>query len=438
MNRERYSLFFKYVIPSLLSFALSGVYAIVDGLFVGNSIGDTGLSAINIAYPMVSLLQALGTGLGMGGAVLYSVCDGEGHKDRAENFARASIGLLLRVSAVTTALLYVFAKPLLIFLGARGELVPMGLEYLRIIILGGTLQIFATGVVPITRNLGGASFSMITMVGGFALNIALDWFFVWVLEMGMFGAGLATIIGQGLTALLGLAYILVKAPSLLRLSVSASISGAGRICRVGLAPFGLTLCPIVSMAMMNKAAIINGGENALACYACVAYSLTIVYTLLQGVGDGCQPLMSRCYGEGDEEGLRFYTGLAHICAAGISLICMAVLWLLRDRLGYIFGTSAHVNLMVGACMPIFIAGLVFLGYTRVVTSALYATEKSLQSYILVYSEPLFRLVLLLSLPILLGTDGVWWSESLGIILCAALGFALSRSNISNKKVKKPQ
>ena len=69
--------FFSYVIPSVLAFALSGVYAIVDGFFVGNSVGDSGLSAINIAYPVVALIQALGTGYLMGGSVYYSICRAE-------------------------------------------------------------------------------------------------------------------------------------------------------------------------------------------------------------------------------------------------------------------------------------------------------------------------------------------------------------------------
>ncbi len=69
--------FFYYVIPSVLAFALSGVYAIVDGFFIGNSIGDAGLAAINIAYPVTALLQALGTGIGMGGAVQYSIHRGK-------------------------------------------------------------------------------------------------------------------------------------------------------------------------------------------------------------------------------------------------------------------------------------------------------------------------------------------------------------------------
>ena len=65
-------IFFQYVIPSILAFALSGIYSIVDGFFVGNQVGDAGLSAINVAYPIVALIQAAGTGIGMGGAVCYS------------------------------------------------------------------------------------------------------------------------------------------------------------------------------------------------------------------------------------------------------------------------------------------------------------------------------------------------------------------------------
>ena len=75
-------IFFQYVIPSVLSFALSGVYAIVDGFFIGNRIGDLGLSAVNIAYPIVGVLQALGTGIGMGCAIYYSIYKAVEKKNR--------------------------------------------------------------------------------------------------------------------------------------------------------------------------------------------------------------------------------------------------------------------------------------------------------------------------------------------------------------------
>ena len=84
-------LFFRYVIPSVLSFALSGVYAIVDGFFVGNSAGDLGLSAINMAYPLVAVLQALGTGIGMGGAIYYSIYKAEKKEELAKRFAAGAL-----------------------------------------------------------------------------------------------------------------------------------------------------------------------------------------------------------------------------------------------------------------------------------------------------------------------------------------------------------
>lgn len=148
MQKNHKALFFQYVIPSIIAFALSGVYAIVDGYFVGNTIGDVGLSAINIAYPIVAVLQALGTGIGMGAAA-------------------------------------------------------------------------------------------------------------------------ATIIGLALTS-------------------------------------------NVSLVLINRFSAFYGGEKAIATYACVSYIICIIYLILQGVGDGSQPLMSRYYGEGDKSSLKETRRLAYI------------------------------------------------------------------------------------------------------------------------------
>ena len=84
------TLFLRFVIPSILAFALSGVYAIVDGFFVGNSVGDNGISAINIAFPIIALIQSSGTGIGMGGAVYFSIFRAEGKPEKRTRFPRAS------------------------------------------------------------------------------------------------------------------------------------------------------------------------------------------------------------------------------------------------------------------------------------------------------------------------------------------------------------
>ena len=156
--------FLKYVVPSVLAFALSGIYAIVDGFFVGNSVGDVGLSAINVVYPVVTLMQSAGTGIGMGGAVMWTVRRAEGQKEDGDVYVGTALRLLLLTSIVLTAVILIFMDPVLSFLGAEGTIRPLGEAYLRIMVYGTTFQVFATGIVPLIRNNGGASFAMVTMI----------------------------------------------------------------------------------------------------------------------------------------------------------------------------------------------------------------------------------------------------------------------------------
>ena len=204
MNNRR--TFFQYVIPAVLSFALSGVYAIVDGFFVGNSIGDAGLSAINIAYPITAVLQAVGTGIGMGGAVKYSILKAEGNEKKARQYIAGAAWLMLLFSVVLTAAVFFSSEKILSALGASGELLTLGNEYIKVIALGTVLQVFGTGLVPFMRNYGGSFWAMVAMVCGFITNIVLDYTFVWIKDAGMYGAALATIIGQGVTMAVALVY----------------------------------------------------------------------------------------------------------------------------------------------------------------------------------------------------------------------------------------
>ena len=127
--------FLKYVIPSVLSFALSGIYAIVDGFFVRHSVGDIGLSAINVAYPVSAILQAAGTGIGIGGAVFYSISMAEKKEERAEDFTAVTLWMLIICSVILTVLTLGFNTPILRLLGAEGELLSLGVEYNTVIAL---------------------------------------------------------------------------------------------------------------------------------------------------------------------------------------------------------------------------------------------------------------------------------------------------------------
>ena len=194
-------IFFQYVIPSVLSFALSGVYAIVDGFFIGNSIGDLGLSAVNVAYPVVGVIQALGTGIGMGGAIYYSIYKAEKKEEQAKNFIAGALWVLMISSVLVTILAFLLNGTLLRLLGAGGGLLALGEEYIAVIALGASTQVIGTGLMPFIRNQGGSFYAMVSMIAGFISNIILDYLFVWILGQGIPGAAWATVIGQGVTML---------------------------------------------------------------------------------------------------------------------------------------------------------------------------------------------------------------------------------------------
>ncbi len=424
MSKSHGKTFYSYVVPSVLAFALSGVYTIVDGFFVGRSVGDIGLSTINIAYPVVSLLQALGTGIGMGGAVLYTLNLSSGKQGEAKKYLRCTTVLLLAVSALLTVLLFFTMTPVLRLLGATGEMVTLGEEYLEYIVTGTVFQIFATGVVPIIRNNSGAKFAMGTMIAGFLCNIALDYLFVWVFEWSVAGAALATIIGQALTALGGFVYLAHHKIPVWGIETKGTGKGIKDIFKIGIAPFGISLTPLISHLFMNRFSVQYGGEVAVASYACIGYVFAIVCLLVQGVGDGSQPLVSQYYGQRKMKAVLQTRKLAYRTAAVLAALCIAGLYAARGLIGPLFGASAAATESVASAMPVFLSGYLFLAFSRVTTAVFYATEKVGYSYMLVYIEPVFQVLLLLILPRFWDQTGVWWSMPLAQILTAATAAVL--------------
>ena len=407
MNTALNKKFFSYVIPSVLAFALSGVYTIVDGFFIGQSLGDVGLTAITLAYPVSALVGAIGTGLGLSGAIRFTILNAQGEtKKRQECFSGTTL-LMLIVAGLLTALLFGFTEPILHLLGANGDTLGLCAEYARVIALGAVFQLLATGFVPFIRNMGGATVAMIAMILGFVTNIVLDYTFVWVLNQGMAGAAWATIIGQAVTMVVAVIFFLVKKSSLRLPGFRELCSLWKEVLKVSLSPFGLTFSPTITLLLMNRFLLLYGNKQAVAVYGCIGYITSILYLLLQGVGDGGQPLISHYYGEEDRSSVQATQKLAYLTAAVITVVCMLGVYLARAKIGTLFGVSAETNVGIMQYLPFFLATLLFLAFVRITTSYFYATEKNALSYLLVYAEPVGTLLMLLILPPLLKLTGVW-------------------------------
>lgn len=426
--------YLRTMLPAVLAFAFSGIYAIVDGFFVGQYIGDSGLAGINIAYPMTALLQAVGTGIGMGGSIHMSIRLGRGEDDQRQRFLGTTVSMLLIATLVLFLLLWSLHPHLLRLFGATGSVYDCGLDYIRIIILGTPFQVFSTGLAPIFRNLNRSLFAMCAMLAGFITNIVLDAVMISILGLGMTGAALATIIGQGVTAALCLAMLIVTERKLPRKLLIPEGWAVSRIITTGISPFGLTMSPNLIIMLVNLGAAQYGGELAIAAYAVVSYVAVVIQLILQGVGDGSQPTMSLYFGEKRIRELHLICKLAYsialISSVGFSLLTVYG----RAWFPAIFGSSAGAAAMVGHILCIIAVGYPAISIVRVTIAYFYSINLDRFAYIMVYGEPILMIVLLFLLPRFFGLDGVWIATPATQILAAC--FALFFRYLAQQKIHK--
>lgn len=209
---------------------------------------------------------------------------------------------------------------------------------------------------------------MIAMVLGFVTNIALDYVLVWVANWGMEGAALATIIGQAVTMIASILLFIHKKCRLGLPPFLELLKLWGQVLKTSLSPFGPTFSPIITMLLMNRFLLLYGNEQSVAVYGCIGYITTIIYLHLQGVGDGCQPLISQYYGEKDQPSVASTRKLAYITSAVVTIVSMAGIFFARTKIGILFGASADANQGVAQYLPYFLASLLFVAFVRIATS----------------------------------------------------------------------
>lgn len=267
MNRRNE--FFKYVAPSMLSFALFGIYTVVDGFFIGNRLGDAGFAAINLAFPVAALIQALGTGIGLTGAIRFSILNAQGKKKEERQYFSSTILLLALMSIIVTGLFFILSIPVLRLLGANGDILKMANEYAVVIAIGAVFQMHATGLVPFIRNLGGATFAMVAMITGFATNTFLDYLFVLILDWGMTGAAWATIIGQGVTMLFAITFLRRKKLGFEFPNIGELLKLFGDILKKALSLFDLTYTHMLTIP--NEPFFTDVRRRKSCCNLCLYY-----------------------------------------------------------------------------------------------------------------------------------------------------------------------
>lgn len=424
--------FWRYALPSMFSQLLNSCFIIVDGLFIGRNLGDAGLAAINVAWPIVALIQAVSLAVGTGGAVRLATALGKGDEDEALT-ARGNAVLLLAASAVALgvglSLTYPYILPLI---GANEELYPLAAAYIRVVCLLTVCQVFATGLLPLVRSAGRTLAAMTVTVGGLLGNIFLDWLFIQRFQWGLPGAALATGLSQGACALAALPLLLAHKGWPLRLGQFAPCKRMIKgILHYAVSPFGLSISTSAILLITNLRALRYGGTQGVAVYAVLSYVLGSIIPLISGVGDGLQPLVSYARGARDWQGLCHLRRKGLALAVAVAVISGVACFALREVLPAVFGASPEAAAQGAAAMWTLTLACPFVAVVRFSCSYFCAVGEPLAGGILAYGEPLgAQPLFLFTLPLWLQLEGVWVAYPAAVMLTAAVAVVLTRRHLA--------
>lgn len=431
INRQ----FMHYVIPSMIAMLFSGFYSIVDGLFVGNSIGNVGLAAINLVYPIQVVLNATATGVGIGGSVLVSIYRGEGKERDMEHSAMQTIILLLIFGAILPVFFLGTKGIILNFLGAEGAIYKGADDYITTILIGGMLPVLGNGLNPIVRNQGKPIIATQNMVAGLVTNIVLDYVFIYKMNLGMFGAALATITAQGVVATMNVIYVIKLNHKNFKLDyILPNIAKIKKIMKIAISPFGQTIVPSIIIILTNWKCIEYGGDGAVAIYSVISYVLACAQLLIQGIGDGVQPLFSYYFGANKERELHYVYNKAFFLCSIFSVFLMVMTMVFSVQLAKYFNISPELMNETALALKTTAFAYAFFGVTRVTSAYFYATNHTKFSNLLIYIEPIvIAPAMLWIFTELFGLSGVWMAYPAIQVILSSISLVLKSPNMEHKR-----
>lgn len=422
--------FLRYVMTSMVTMFLQGLYSIVDGLFVSNMVGGSGLSAINVVWPVIAVIVAIGTGIGAGGSALMSMKQGEGNPEES-NTIRANVMILLALVGIAITILFnLCLPPALRIMGAEGDIYHYGMQFGTVLVLGSVVVIFATGLPPMLRNDNRVVSSMVIMISGLLCNTLLDCLFLYVFGLGVRGAALASLVSQCLTVAACLTVMITNRKNPLKLKqFTPQIRWMKKIIGAGISPFGISLTPSLLIMYNNVACIHYGGNVGIAIYSLISSTIGSYRLLLIGVADGIQPLASFVKGAQDYKTMKRIRNRGIRTAVGLSVFLFIFTVLTARYYGNLFGYSKDIIKV--ALVPILIEStqLIFTGLVRVSNSFFFAVGKHKYSLFMIYFDPLFMTpLLLLTLPRIFGMNGVWISTTISQVILNVIAVYMYRKH----------
>jgi putative MATE family efflux protein len=295
-------LLLQFSIPATIGMLVNALYNIIDRMFIGNAVGlhYNGLAALSVSFPIMMIMMGLALMFGAGGASLFSIKLGENDKDGAGRILGNAIVMIFLTSFLFMVIALWRLEPLLRLFGASDEVIPLAKEYMSIILYASILQGPAVGCNHFMRADGSPKSAMYSMFIGAGFNIVFDYIFIFWFKMGMTGAALATIGGQGLSALWGLSYFISKRCNISLKLTNMKLQGnlVRKISLAGLPSFFNQISTSFINIIINKRLLLYGGDLAISIMGAVTSMQQLMIMPIIGINHGSQPIIGYNRGAG--------------------------------------------------------------------------------------------------------------------------------------------
>ncbi|MFD1851740.1 MATE family efflux transporter [Oceanobacillus bengalensis] len=423
-------IFMKYLIPSLIGMMIMALNIVIDGVMVGNRLGEVALAGVGIASPVYTIFVAMSLWIGMGGATLFSQAIGARDVKRAQFTFTHSIVLIALFTIVIGLTAFIFQEQLTYVLGANEETFPFANDYLKVMLFFGFILTIENALSTFIRNDQNPNLAMIALVVTAILNIVINYYILYVLHLGVAAVALGTIIAAAIGVLVLCTHFLRKGNQLRFVRIRFNKSIFKSTMSIGFPSFLSELGISVFTIAYNISLARIAGTAGVAAFSVLNYVHSVMLMIFLGMGSAVQPLISYYYGARKQVRIRKTMRIALIVASisGISAFVIGQLGA-RQIVG-IFGDFDEevVNIAITGIRLFFIAYL-FMGINFIMMSYFQSIAQiKMATWITASREIIFMMIFILILPLLFGIQGVWLSIPLAEFIVLVTIFLYVRRN----------
>ena len=380
------SLVLKLSVPAIIGMVVVGLYNFMDGVYVGQMVGDNAMAAVSVSYPFTLANSGISTLIGIGSASILSRAIGKRDQSTIDKIMGNLIAMNLIFSLIIMAIGMIFTKQILMLSGASGEILELALRYLRIIFAGSLFVNFAQSSNMIMRGEGLLKQAMLFSASSAIMNIILDPIFILLLKpygMGIDGAAYATVASQVAYAMASLWYFKRKSKNVRINAIRIEKTLFSEIIGVGFSAMLMQMMMLVQQTALYNLAAQHGGDTWQIILGATYRVVSFAFIPLWGLSQGYQPAVGTNYGAKQYDRVKHITKVFAITATLLALIFYLPIMLVpKTILSMFITTPSVVELGVGD-FRLFFLSYILLGVWIVVLTLMQSLGRATKASVLV-------------------------------------------------------